>query len=127
MEYLKYHYADGSSHGRGANRESAEEYKRNHQKETDQINKELNNIDLLKKAINRFVIQGNNSDFKIDALVYGSVNDFLWLSRDDIMALLLKNRNNYSTGVHFSSLFVQPKNRCLNKNLKYEKDCIVCK
>ena len=121
-EYLKYHYGDGSTNGKGTKRISVEEYKKDNQKEIDKINLELNDISLLKKAINRFVIQGNNSDFKIDALVYGSVNDFLWLSSDDIVSILLKNRNNYSTGVHFSSLFVQPKNRCLNYNLKYEKD-----
>ena len=122
IEYLKYHYADGTTNGKGVERITAAEYKKNHQKEIDKINQELNNLELLKKAINRFVIQGNNSDFKIDALVYGSVNDFLWLSRDEIMEILLREKNNYSTGVHFSNLFVQPKNRCLNHNLKYEKN-----
>ena len=127
--YLKYHFADGTTNGHGIKRVSADEYKKNHQKEIDEINKELNNIDLLKKAINRFVIQGNNSDFKIDALVYGSVNDFLWISKDDIINILLKERDNYSTGIHFSNLFVQPKTRCLNYNPKFEKEryCIQIK
>lgn len=121
IAYLKYHYADGTTNGKGKKRISSEDYKTDHQKEIDEVNQELNNIELLKKAINRFVIQGNNSDFKIDALVYGNVTDFLWLSRDEIMDVLLRNHNNYATGIHFSNLFVQPQNRCLNFNQKYEK------
>ena len=120
IEYLKYHYADGTTNGSGIKRIGVVDYKKEHQKEIDKINQELNNIELLKNAINRFVLQGNNSDFKIDAIVYGSVNDFLWLSKEDILDVLLRKRNNYSTGVHFSNLFVQPQNRCLNYNPKYE-------
>ena len=33
----------------------------------------------------------------------------------------IKKRFNYSTGIHFSNLFVQSQNRCLNFNPKYEK------
>ena len=121
-EYLKYHYADGTTNGKGIKRISSTDYKKQHQKEIDKINQELNNVELLKKSINRFVIQGNNSDFKIDAIVYGSVNDFLWLSKEEILEVLISKRNNYSTGIHFSNLFVQPQNRCLNYNHKYEKD-----
>ncbi len=120
IEYLRYHYADGTIDGSGMQRIGVADYKKYHQKEIDKINQELNNVELLKKAINRFVLQGNNSKFKIDAIVYGSVNDFLWLSREEILEVLLRNKNNYSTGVHFSNLFVQPQNRCLNYNKKYE-------
>ena len=129
VEYLKYHYGDGTTNGKGIKRISVEEYKKEHQEEIDKLNKELNDINLLKKAINRFVIQGNNSDFQIDALIYGGVNDFLWISKEDIINILLKERDNYSTGVHFSNLFIQPKSRCLNYNPKFEKDryCIQIK
>ena len=122
IEYLRYHYADGTIDGSGMQRIGVADYKKYHQKEIDKINQELNNIELLKKAINRFVLQGNNSKFKIDAIVYGGVNDFLWLSREEILDVLLRNKNNYSTGVHFSNLFVQPQNRCLNYNKKYESE-----
>lgn len=42
------------------------------------INKFFNNKDSLRKAINRFVIRGNNSIYDINALVYGGVDNFLF-------------------------------------------------
>ena len=36
--------------------------------------------------------------------------------------LILSKRNNYSSAIHFGSLTVQPKNRCLNYNPKYNND-----
>ena len=121
IEYLKYHYADGSTNGTGINRISSKEYKMKHQKEVDEINNSFNNVELVKKAINRFVIQGRNSKYEIDAIVYGTINDFLWIKKEDIYKILLKKMNIYSTGIHFSSLFCQPQDRCLNNNLKYDK------
>ena len=91
-----------------------------HQKEIDEINNNFNNLELVKKAINRFVIQGRNSKYEIDAIIYGTTNDFLWIKKDDIYNFLLKKINVYSSGIHFSSLFCQPEDRCLNKNSKYE-------
>ena len=121
--YLKYHYADGTTNGSGKKRLSALEYQKSHQSEIDELNKVLNNNDtLVKKAIDRFIIRGNNSIYDIDALIYGEVNDFVWISKDDIRKSILSNKNNYSSSVHIASLTIQPKNRCLNYNLKYNKD-----
>lgn len=127
--YLKYHYADGTTNGSGGVRKSAADYKINHQAEIDKINKELKNGKLLKKAMDRFVLKGNNSEYSIDALIWGDVNDFLWLSKYDIGEIIMHKAANYSSSIHFSSLVVQPKNRCLNYNPKYEKDryCIQVK
>jgi hypothetical protein len=122
INFLKYHYADGSTNGSGANRISISEYKRSHQKEIDEINKFLNNKNILIKAINRFVIKGRNSIYKIDVLLYGVPDDFIWIKRKDIYKILLNKRNEYSTSIHFSSLTYQPMNRCLNNNSKYERD-----
>ncbi len=122
VEYLKYHYADGTTNGKGKVRLSSEEYKRNHQIQIDEINKELQNPKLIKKAVGRFVLKGNNSFYPISALIYGEVNDFLWITKEDIINIFLRKLNSYSTSVHFGPLIVQPKNRCLNYNLLYNKD-----
>lgn len=42
------------------------------------------------------------------------------IKKEYIYKILLSKINNYSTGVHFSSLFCQPQDRCLNHNVKYE-------
>ena len=122
IEYLKYQYADGSTNGKGLERLSVEEYKKNNQHNIDKINKAINNEKILKEAIERFVIKGNNSDYYIDAIICGEVNDFVWATRDDIKNIILSKKDIYSTGVHFGPLICQPKNRCLNYNPKYEKD-----
>ena len=121
INYLKYHYADGTTNGTGRNRISVNEYKLTHQQEIDELNKVLNNEELLGKAVERFIIRGNISDKEIDALIYGTVNDFYWIKKEDIYKIILCKKDIYSTAVHFSSLTVQPLDRCLNNNHKYEK------
>lgn len=121
-EILRYHYADGTISGNGKYRISSEEYKLKDQKWIDFINENLNRGDLLDKAINRFVLQGNNSDYEINAIIYGVLDDFIWITRDEVKYILKKNRNIYSTAIHFSGLTVQPLARNLNYNPKYEKD-----
>lgn len=71
IEYLKYQYADGTTNGSGINRLTASEYKLHNQDKIDNINKELNNINILSKAIDRFIIKGNISSIEKDALIYG--------------------------------------------------------
>lgn len=120
--YLKYHYADGTTNGKGIKRISIEEYKKNHQQDIDEINKVFNKEKILKKAITRFILKGNNSNYPIDAIITGEVDDFLWATKDDIENIILSKKNYYSTAVHFGPITCQPKNRCLNYNSKYEKD-----
>lgn len=122
IKYLKYHYADGTTNGSGKKRMFAEEYKKIHQQDIDEINKVFNQEELLRKAITRFVIKGNNSKYCIDALVYGEVDDFLWLCTDDIISIILSKKKEKSTTVHFGPLMCQPQSRCLNYNRLYEKD-----
>ena len=129
IEYLKYHYADGSTNGTGSRRLSVEEYKKVNQSKIDKINIAMNYENILRNAIYRFVIKGKNSNYEIDALICGEVNDFTWITKEDIIQIALSKKDNYSTAVHFGPMTIQPKNRCLNYNPKYEKDryCIQVK
>lgn len=121
LEYLQYHYADGTRNGKGINRMSSKAYKEKFQHRIDYINNVINKSYILERAINRFVLQGNNSLVKIDGIIYGTTSDFLFISSDDIFEILMSKSNVYSTGVHFGNLFVQPMTRNLNHNPKYEK------
>jgi len=67
-EYLKYHYADGITNGRGSTRQSVEEYKRTHQLEIDRINQEINKEEIIIGAVNIFIIYGDNCSEPIDVL-----------------------------------------------------------
>lgn len=120
--YREYHFADGTINGKGKIRQSVEEYKITHNKDIDLMNQYFNMDKMIKLAIERFILQGNNSDFYIDALIYGECNDFLWFTREDIYKVILAQSNYQSSAVHFGPLVVQPKARCLNYNPKYEND-----
>lgn len=120
VNYLKYHYADGTTNGTGLERLSSEEYKKEHQFEIDEINIALNKEKILTRAVERFILTGNISNNSIDAMIYGVVDDFIWIKKEDIINLVLLKKDVYSTAVHFGPLTIQPLDRCLNKNVKYE-------
>lgn len=120
ISYLKYHYADGSINGKGNNRISVEEYKQKNQIEIDMLNRRLNQINIVNKAIDRFVLKGKNDINCIDLLIYGTYDDFFYITKEEIREIILSKINDYSTGIHFSVLSCQPLSRCLNYNYKYE-------
>lgn len=121
IEYLKYHYADGTTNGTGLNRLTAEAYKKDNQEKIDNLNKEINNEKLLTKAIDRFVLKGNISNITINAILFGVSNDFIWIKKEDIIKVILSKKDIYSSAVHFGPLTIQPLDRCLNCNPNYEK------
>lgn len=121
IEYLKFHYADGTLNGTGINRKSAYEYIAEHSKQIDFINKQFNNSYILKRAINRFILQGKNSNIFIDVIIYGTWNDFLWIKANDVYNIIMQQINYHSTSVHFGQLFCQPMTRCLNYNPLYAR------
>ena len=86
------------------------------------INEEFNKPEIMKKAIVRFVLQGTNSEIEIDGIIYGITNDFLFLSKKDVIDILMSKTDVHSNGIHFGHLYCQPKARNLNYNPKYEKD-----
>lgn len=121
IEYLKYHYADGSTNGKGINRISVKEYKIMNQDKIDKINNAFNQEKLLLAAINRFILKGNNSEHYVDAIIYGEVDDFLWILKKDIRNVIMSKRSKYSTAVHFGPITCQPLARNLSYNPGLEK------
>ena len=58
---------------------SSMEYKETHLQDIEDINKYFSNRKLFKKCIYRFILQGNNLDEAIDGIIYGVVDDFLFI------------------------------------------------
>lgn len=121
IAYLKYHYADGTISGKGIKRLSAKEYKMNNQDEIDQINMQFCSEKLLVEATKRFVLKGRNNFSNVDLIIHGTVNDFLWITKEDVVKKILSKKADYSSAVHFGPLTCQPMDRCLNYNSRYEK------
>ena len=75
--------------------------KKDNQISINKINKIFNSEKILKEAIERFIIKGNNSEYYIATIIYGEVNDFVWATRDDIKDIVFLKKDMYSTAVHF--------------------------
>lgn len=125
IKYLSYHYADGSTNGSGKRRLSVAEYKIQHQGEIDAINRAFNKDEFIQQVILRFIFKGRNDDNEVDALIYGSTDDFLYLTKEDVYKLIYSRKDIYSSGVHIGPLFIQPLSRNLQGNPKFEK-CRYC-
>ena len=77
--------------------------------------------------IDRFVIRGRNSDYDIDALVCGTINDYVWISKYDLYDLILSKRCLDFTSPHIACMTIGPKKRNLNNDSKNFKDrYLVC-
>ena len=60
--------------------------------------------DLLIKLINRFVIGST------DILIHGTVDNFTYITKDEIIKLLLNQKKDSFPNIHFSHLILSPKN-----------------
>ena len=119
-KFLRFHYADGTINGSGMIRFSSEEYLLKYPKDIEEINEFFNNSELIKKSVARLVLYGNNSDIPIDAIIWGIPNDYLWITREEIINICLKHSGISKHGIAISGLFYQPFNRNLKFNPRYE-------
>lgn len=115
-----YHYADGTIDGTGEVRQSINEYKNLKNDILLKINSYFNKDEIIEKAIKRFVLQGNNSNKEIDAIIYGVIDDFIWITNEEIKYIIKFNKNIISSSLHFGSLYYQPLTRNIIRNPKYE-------
>ena len=123
--YLNYHYG----YKRDENDDidfskilSAEEYKRYYQSELDIFNKYINKTRIIIDMIDRFIIRGRNSDYDIDSLVVGTVDDYVWIMKYDLYDLILSMKETNHTSPHISCLTIGPKKRNIDGNSNNKKD-----
>ena len=106
---------------------SSEEYKALYQEEIDIFNQTINRTRMIVDMIDRFIVRGRNSDYEIDALICGTINDYVWLMKNDIYDLILSKRCMDFTSPHIACMTIGPKKRNLERNSKNAKDrYIVC-
>lgn len=120
-EILKYHFADGTTNGCGINRISSKDYQSKNIQSINNINKNINTTYVLNKAINRFIIQGTQKQsLLVDILIYGTPDDFFYISRAEIYDFIFSKIDTKSNSIHFSCLTFQPLSRVLDYNIKRE-------
>ena len=109
-DILDYHFLKESSVSVNANniieKITLNIYKQKYHKKINNINLYFqNNESLLKKLINRFVIGKN------DLIIHGTVENFSYITKEEIIKVLLANKIMDSSSVHFSHLYFQAKSR----------------
>ena len=106
---------------------SAEEYKKIYQNEIDIFNQSINKTRIIIDMVDRFIIRGRNSDYDIDALICGTVNNYVWIMKHDLYDLVLSKRCLDFTSPHIACMILGPKKRNLDGNSKNAKDrYVVC-
>ena len=123
--YISYHYGyarDENNNIDFSKSLSSEEYKSLYQKEIDLFNQAINKTRIIIDMIERFIICGRNSSYDIDALVCGTVNDYVWISKYDLYDLILSKRCLDYTSPHIACMTIGPKKRNLDRNSSNAKD-----
>lgn len=129
-KYVSYHFGYGKDE-LGKNDYSktlnSEEYKKLYQTEIDIFNKAINKTKIIVDMIDRFIIRGRNSDYDVDALVCGTINDYVWILKYDLYDLILSKRCLEYTSPHICCMTIGPKKRNVDNNSKYwDEKYIVC-
>ena len=129
-KYVGYHYGYARDIDGGIDFSkllSAEEYKNLYQNEINIFNNYINKTKIIVDMIDRFIVRGRNSDYDIDALICGTVSDYVWLTKYDIYDMILSKRCLDFTSPHIACMTIGPKKRNLEGNSKNIKDrYIVC-
>ena len=129
-KYISYHYGyerDNEGNIDFSKVLSSDEYKKIYQDELDIFNKTVNQTRIIIDMIDRFIIRGRNSDYDIDALVCGKIDDYVWIKKYDLYDLILSKRCNDYTSPHIACLTIGPKKRNLNgESLNVKDRYVVC-
>ena len=97
---------------------SSSEFTNKNKKKIHMINQAFLSINM-DKIIDRFILCGNTSKYRIDGIIYGTPTDFLWINTNDILNIIKKSIDRDSNSVHIGALYIQPLNKCINGNKKY--------
>lgn len=128
-KYVSYHYGykkDDDGNTDYSTLLSSEEYKNFYQKELDIFNQSINKTRIIVDMIDRFIIRGRNSDYDIDALVCGTIDDYVWIMKYDLYDLILSKRCIDFTSPHAACLTIGPKKRCISSSNNIKDRYLVC-
>ena len=90
-------------------------YIQKYSQEINQIIDIFNKYYIKTNLIIRFIFQGSeNQLYDCDAIIYGTPNNFLWASKDEILSYLINTPTKLTGCINISNLNI----KCYNRNLK---------
>ena len=66
--------------------------------------------------IDRFIVRGRNSNYDIDALVCGTIDDYVWIMKYDLYDFILSKRCLDFTSSYIFCMTIGPKKRDVEGN-----------
>ena len=117
--YQTYHYGDFKKN----KKYSAKELKDIMKDDLKTLNEFLNKPNIIKKAVERYIIHGIDTKYDIKALISGVPENFTWITSNNIYDFALNYDKNKYSAPHFAMLILQPKKRDLNNSGKNVSDC----
>ena len=123
---LLYHYGDNTLDGNGSTRLPAKELKELYSKEIKIFNKYMNHRNIIKKIVIRCLFGGTTEKNTADYIYYGSLEDGLYASKDEIIEYFCNNKTPEILAPHISYLIYQNWNRNLGYNKKLESHRYYC-
>ena len=128
--YLDYHYGymmneDGTKNfDRPLN---SWEYKELYQDEINKFNDYMNKTKIIVDMVDRFLVRGRNSEYDIDALICGTIKDYVWILKYDLYDLILSNKRMDLTSPHVACMTIGPRKRNIEGFSNHKEDrYIVC-
>lgn len=129
-KYIDYHYGymRDENGKKDFNRQlNSWEYKELYQSEIDEFNNYINRTKIIVDMIDRFLIRGRNSEYDIDALICGTIDDYVWVLKYDLYDLILSNKRCDLTSPHAACMTIGPRKRNIDGDSKNKEDrYIVC-
>jgi len=121
---LMYHYGDFTLDGSGITRLPAKDLKERYEKEIRIFNKYVNYKSIIKKIIQRCLVEGTSRVNTADYIYY--VDENLYASKEEIIDYMSNNKAQDIIAPHFSYLIYQNWNRNIIYNPKLESHRYYC-
>lgn len=113
-KYVSYHYGymgDENENTDYTKQLNSIQYKKLYQNEIDIFNKYINKTRIIIDMIDRFIVRGRNSDYDIDALICGTVYNYIWINKYDLYDLVLSKRCLDFTSPHVACMTIGPQKK----------------
>ena len=83
-------------------------------------NSYVNKTRIIIDMVDRFIVRGRNSEYDIDYLICGTIDNYVWISKYDLYDLVLSKKCLHFTSPHVACMTLGPQKRCITSkgNLK---------
>ena len=84
------------------------------------FNSYVNKTRIIIDMVDRFIVRGRNSEYDIDYLICGTIDNYVWISKYDLYDLILSKKCLHFTSPHVACMTLGPQKRCITSkgNLK---------